>query len=157
MTYLICFTLLLLFPLLLLVFLLVVALTFAPSSLSLPVGFPTGIPSGFSGGFPGIRTIRVRVRVDMEQGKTGGGGGYRDHCRGSHCEDNCKQKKTLKNNNNNIVTGLALNASIHPLFWVNKQHILKQDTFVKSCYYLFIIIWLCRSDLALYCSQNGKG
>lgn len=85
MSHLVCFSQLLLLPLLLLVFLLVVALTRFPSCLSLS-GLPGGLPSAFGGVLPRIRGFRVRIRVYLEQGEAGRGGGDGDHCRRCHSE-----------------------------------------------------------------------
>lgn len=87
--------LLLLLPLLLLVLLLVITRSCFPSggccSLRLP-GLPRGVPpstfiiTAAGGGLAPVGAIGVRVRVDLQQGEAGGGGGHGDHCRRCHGE-----------------------------------------------------------------------
>lgn len=88
-THLIRLSLLLLPLLLLLVFFLVVALTrFSTGCSCLALsGLPGWVPSAFGSVLPRIGCVGVRIRVYLEQGEAGGGGGDGDHCRWCHGEE----------------------------------------------------------------------
>lgn len=81
LTHLICLRLLLFLLLLFLVFLLVVALSpFPPGSCFSLSGLSGGVPSGFVSGLSPVGGVGVRIRVYLEQGEPGSGGGDGDHC-----------------------------------------------------------------------------